>query len=490
MGIDHKGYQYCDGCGKTGRAVHRIYKDSEYCGACYKRDFIRAGCTTCSRTARVHRRASEPPRCRTCLNGDRRCVRCDRLTPIAGRVVPGGVACASCAVHFGTEAICSGCGKESRRLSSGRGEFEAGRLCNNCRNRRTHATCVYCGRHRLRAGTLGSGRMYCLDCGPEGEAQHLCPDCGEVQAGAGLGRCRACLNRDRLEREGRLAALTVSRAWVQQAIIEFAKWLCVQRPSDPKLPMLFQAHISFFERLDAAFEAPEALSAKAVLDNFLVAGLRKHLVPMSFMRAHFHFEISADQKTEHVERQRIDDILRTSKRCICLDDLIAYRNWLAETTRPVRTQRLYLSTAAGFLSTLKTTIANATDAQVRAYLTKTPGVRNNLSGFLRFLRNNQHATLSLPELDDLPNRQPESAKRLRKLLDRIEKLGADAPITLLESSISVAFGLALTDIRSGKWSAGIKDKQVVLHTAFESVKVPLELVNIVERWAEASKKQS
>lgn len=482
MGIDHKGHRYCDGCGKTGRAVHRIYKDSEYCGACYKRDFISVACTTCSGTARVHRRAPEPPRCRTCLNGERHCVRCDRLTPIAGRAVPGGVACPSCAVHFGTEAICSGCGKESRRLSSGKGEFEAGRLCNACQNKRTHATCVYCRRHRPRAGTLASGKAYCSDCGPEGGAQHPCPDCGEVQAGGGLGRCRTCLNRDSLEREGRLAALTVSRPWVQQAIVEFAKWLCKERPGDPKLRTLFQSHTPFFERLDAAFESPDALSATAMLDHYSVAGLRKHLIPMSFMRAHFNFQISADQKNEHVERQRIDDILRKSKRCVWLDDLIAYQNWLDENKRPLRTQRLYLSTAAGFLSTLKTKLAEATDTQVRAYLIKTPGVRNNLSGFLRFARKKQLATLTLPALDELPNRQPESAKRLRILLDRISKHDTEAPNALLERAVSVAFGLSPRELRTGGWFADASDNQVVLRNKAESLEVPQELVSIVERW--------
>lgn len=482
MGIDHKGHRYCDGCGRTGKPIHRVHKGNDYCAACYKRDFLRVDCTTCTGTARVHRRAPEPARCRTCLNSDRRCARCDRPVPIAGCAVPGGVACPSCAVHFRSEATCSGCGKQSRRLSSGKGEFETGRLCNVCQNKTTHATCTYCRRYRLRAGTLESGKAYCQECGAEGAARHHCPDCGEVQAGKGRGRCRACLNRERLLREGRLAALSLSRAWVQQAIVSFGDWLYAQRPNDPKLPKLFLAHVPFFERLEASFEEREALTAEKMLDHFSVAGLRKHLVPMSFMKAHFNFDIPANEKNKHAEHQRIEDILRRAKRCVWLDDLVAYRAWLTESERPVRTRRLYMSTAAAFLNTSKATLANATERQLRAFLVKSPGARNNLSIFLGFARDLQRATLILPSLDELPNHIPESAKRLRKCLTQIEKLGTDAPILLLERAISIAFGLAAQELSKGAWTTEAQNEKYALRNQNQVLEVPKELVSLVEQW--------
>lgn len=482
MGIDHKGHRYCDGCGRTGRPIHRVHKGNDYCAACYKRDFLRVGCTTCTGTARVHRRAPGPARCRTCLNSDRRCVRCERKVPVAGCKVPGGVACASCAVHFRTEATCSGCGKQSRRLSSGEGEFETGRLCNVCQNKTTHATCTYCRRYRLRAGSLESGKAYCQECGAEGAARHHCPDCGEVQAGKGRGRCRACLNRERLLREGRLAALSLSRAWVQQAIVSFGDWLYAQRPNDPKLPKLFLVHVPFFERLDAEFESHDSLTAEKVLDHFSVAGLRKHLVPMSFMRARFDLAISTDEKNRHVEHQRVEDIIRKAKRCVWLDDLVAYRVWLTESERPVRTRRLYLSTAAALLHTLKGALANATDQDLRAFLAKTPGARNSLGIFLGFARDKQRSTLFLPKLEELPNRLPEPAKQLRKLLERIDELGAEAPETLLERAISLAFGMTLKELEGGSWRADAKADEVVLFNERESLKVPPKLVSLVEHW--------
>lgn len=484
MGINHRQVPFCDVCGETVAKMHRIYKGSGYCGTCYKRDFVRVACITCDGSARVHKRATGPAVCGACERSARRCVRCEKPVPRAGCTVPNGVACASCAPYFRSEAPCGGCGVYSRRLSSCP-DLAEGRLCDTCRNRATHATCGHCRRYRVRAGVLASGAAYCATCGTDGVSSHACPDCGADQPGLGEGRCRACLNAYKLDQEASLAAHALNRDWAHQALLEFGRWLVRRQPDDPKLVGTFRRHIRFFERIDAAFPSHQAINPNELLDLFQVSGLRTHLLPMRFLGERFGIHVSDAEKGQHVEQARINDLLRRCKGSRWAADVAAYRDDLAERGRPLRTQRLYLATTVQLLTSARVDQpAQLNAGHLRAHLLKTPGSRNNLRPFLRFLRDAGYNELSLPSESSLPEADPREVKRLRGLLGRIERLGSDAPVPLLEQAIGAAFGLDPAVLRNDG-CAKVSGGQLLLCAVGEAHPVPAALASIVQRWEHA-----
>jgi hypothetical protein len=481
MGVDHRNVRYCDICGSTVAKMHRIFNGEGYCATCYKRLFKCTECTACGKNARIHVGAAGPALCGACRRIERTCVRCASPVPRAGCTVPGGVVCPSCSVHFRSEGACDGCGKVTQRLSSN-DSVDAGRLCESCRNRATHATCVHCRRYRARAGRLESGAWYCRVCGPDGNTTHQCPGCGGIQPGIGRGRCRACLNYARLLAEARLSAFGLSRDWAREALEQFAKWLLQRQPSAPRLLGVFRHHIPFFERVDAAFVDSAALNASELLDLFQVSGLRSHLLPTAFLEERFQLVVDDALKASHAERQRILELQRKCKRFEWCSDLNRYVDVLAENDSPVRTQRLYVSAAVSFmLGSGVDRVQQLSDLHLRAHLARTPGSRNSLGRYLKFLQLRGLSELRLPPRSGLPDALPRDAKQLRSLLKRIERLGMEAPAPLLERALSIAFGLRTSVLRSS-WTVEVADGRPTLRSGAETLIVPDLLADIARRW--------
>lgn len=355
--------------------MHRFHKGKGYCSCCYATEFVQVACGGCHGMARVHRRDTSSPRCGQCRRSVRACVRCGKPVPRAGiRIGTEAVACPSCAPNFRESEACSCCGRLTSRLTWGGEGNLVSRICEPCRNRPTHSTCAHCRRYRAVAGLMESGSPHCIDCGPSGVVWHECPGCGISIVGKGRGHCRSCLNHERLGREARLVAATLSGAWAIQLLEGFVSWLLRHDAASPKLPATLLSHTAFFVALDHAFDSSERLVAQAMLDLFSVQGLRRHLLPVRFLSETVGLEITDEEKAEHVETGRIAALIEAVEAQGCSEDFVRFNQWLILDGKPTRTRRLYLSTAARLSQSLGWIALSQLDqTMVDRYLSMNPG---------------------------------------------------------------------------------------------------------------------
>lgn len=476
--------RWCDNCGREVIKMHRIHKGKGYCSSCYATEFVQVPCAKCPEMARMHRRDVSVPLCGGCQRAGRACARCGKAVPKAGKRLDGeAVACPSCAPYFREKEPCSSCGRLSSKLTW-RGEGDLiWRVCEPCRIESSHATCVHCRRHRAVAGTSEAGAPYCIDCGPLGLTWHSCPGCGVSVAGKGRGRCRSCLNHDRLRHDARFVAATLSGSWSVELLNDFVSWLLEHDGGNPKLPAIMLSHAPFFASLDSAFDSPGRLGPQTMLDTFAVQGLRRHILPVRFLGERIGLEINAEAKAEHVESARIMAIIDAAEARGCSEDLVCFNQWMIQDLRPTRTRRLYMSAAARLIEAAGGVRLSKLDQDaVDRYLAKFPGRRNDVGPVLRFSRAVLGSETCLPPLSKPRVQQPKPVLQLRALLKKAEAAGDAAPLDLLERIIAVAMHIPPRDIRAGRWWPERRGRKWLVVSQTDSVASPPELHAIIERW--------
>lgn len=477
--------RWCDNCGRQVDKMHRLHKGKGYCAGCYASEFKPVPCTGCPGTARMHKRDSSVPLCGTCQRAGRACIRCGAPVPTAGKKVgDGAVACPSCAPHFRDKEPCWECGRESSRLVwSGEGDILT-RVCQPCSNVATHATCIYCRRHRLVAGRTDAGRAFCAQCGPSGEAWRCCPGCKQVVQGAGNGRCRSCITRDVLRREAQLIAVTLKGAWVVSLLNGFVGWLLERQSDHPQLPRVLRSHLPFFSSLDEGFSAQEHVVPQSLLDHFTAAGLRRHQLAARYTCDVLGVVITEEDKQEHVESARVAEILEKAQSAKWSDDLFHYNLWLIKADRPVRTRRLYLSAAAGLIRSAGVRcLLELNQQSLEQHIEMVPGTRASLSSVVRFARETLSHNIALPPRPAREAAEPRPVRRLRALLKAIENDGDRAAIDDLEGVISIALQIPLRSIRGKKWWPEKRGKRWHVVSKTEAIPCPSALQDVMSRWA-------
>lgn len=485
MGYDRKGKRFCDGCGRLIAKAHRRNHGDDYCATCYPRLFIRMPCRLCGELARFHRHVSEAERvCGTCARARRKCLRCGKALLRAAKRVAGGAVCASCAHYFTEKRPCPRCGRASSRLSRVPASAIDEPICDRCRNRLTHKTCSVCHRYRRVAGTLPDGKPYCSTCTPGISASHACPRCGAVIPGTGRGLCVACLNRERIVHETRLQELALSQPWARELYADFGGWLAAECPANRRLLAVLARHFGFFERLDAGCRSFDEVTGALLLDRVGVAGLRAHTLPMRYLRARHSITINAEEKTDHVERQRIRAILERSRPEPWGAVLERYSEWLEAKMARVRTRRLYLSTAAQFCRIESVAADGAcTSEHVQHFLKHQPGLRANLFRWNAFGKECLGCVAEIP-LVRRRRRNPRTVRDLAKLLSAVDAVGLDrAPVKLLERTIAKSFGYTVAAFLEHAWSVESHDARVWLCRPGKRLGVPAPLTPVVVAWA-------
>lgn len=486
MSIDAKGQRYCDECGRTIVNAHRLHKGADYCSSCYPRVFIPLPCARCARPTRTHRHATSEPICRQCERVTRKCLRCER--PVQGkaaRLVGRRPVCGSCAPYFLQPEPCAWCGVESVHLSRAPRLGVADKICSPCRNKLTHRSCGTCRRYRSVAGVLPNGKPHCEACTPGAEQVHACPGCGSIQAGSGQGRCTACLNRERIERDAAVQVLALERDWSRAAYLVFGQWLLEAQPNKPHLAKVFAGHFSFFARLDASVADPETLRGNGLLETFSVAELRKQLLPVRFLEAHLGASLDEAAKVEQVERSRITEKLLASRRAPYAAALKRYVDWLDGQATPTRTIRLYL-TAASQLCEIEGLgkSGQCSEDQLQHFLRRHPGARASLFRWLTFGRTVLGWEVTMPRRSSAKDRPPRTVRDLSVLMRKIEQVGLEqAPLQLLQRVIAKAFGFPVRRLAAGEWRVISRGEDIHISDAHESIRVPEPLRQLVETWA-------
>jgi hypothetical protein len=322
VSFDPKYGRHCDECGKALEAPYRRRGRFEYCRPCYQLVFIKAQCSLCEKSIRVHRWSNETHLCNKCSKTDRTCLRCGKLVPQAGMIVEGEPVCPSCSPYFREKRACANCGQLSSRLARQPSMGVHEPWCDSCRTKLTHTTCSICRRHRKTAGNLSDGRPVCKSCLPGVEESHACPDCGRVLAGTGFGRCRSCNNLKRIRHEVECGCITFQHEWVGDVYRLFGDWYHSRHPDNPTVVRTFKPHGNFFEELDRHFNEPSMVTPEGMLRVFGTDGLRRYLLSSRFLEQSLTIPMTTEQKLEHAERHRIQATIENAKGTV-YEELVA-----------------------------------------------------------------------------------------------------------------------------------------------------------------------
>lgn len=397
MSADPKYGRYCDHCGRTIVKATRIYKGSEYCPTCYKATFIKHTCEICGRVARVHKNESEPYRCSSCLRAARTCFRCEKPTPIAGKLIGEKAICPSCAPYFRNPERCTSCGKMSTRLSKPLFVGWENPICESCRSHITHATCVICGRYRPIAAHDENEKPRCKSCLPGQESNHQCPNCGSVVPGNGQGRCGPCITRSAIKIDANLISAKFEQPWVRSLWEAFVQSQDKHADTSSVTRRRISNSAGYFGLIDQRFNLPEQINAYSLATRIDSKTHRKYLLASRFVVAHLNLSDFPKARAEAIEWARIDAILASHEPEPFYPLLETFVDQLSKGVVRPKTLRMYLSAAAVFCT------GNGLNSdgpweqdQLETHLLDHPGQRANLFRFVSHCRSQYGWSVFMP----------------------------------------------------------------------------------------------
>lgn len=386
MSVDPRFGRYCDGCGRGITTAVRIHLGKDYCRSCYQVNFPRVPCPECQQPMRRHRHAADDTVCTTCVRSKRTCLRCGKFTPVAAKLVGQSAVCGACAVHFRDEKPCASCGKPSKRLSRALFTGLEDEICDPCRNRLTHATCATCHRYRPIA-TTEAGQSLCKACLPAQPVTHDCPQCGKAVAGAGIGRCRACLIQTSVQAEAAMVAAELEDEGVRALWHGFVATQLEDCTDDPKRVQQIAHAAGFFRLLDRAFEDVADIDAASLMQRIDGRQLRRYLLASRYVIQTLQLDL-LEERERAAEQRRTQAIIdrSTAKKGNVGATLRSYAEWLTAHGVAPRTARLYLRAAESFSQQVSFGNAGWTQDQLVRYLKKSPGHRASLTRFVSYCR--------------------------------------------------------------------------------------------------------
>lgn len=457
MSVDPKFGRYCDGCGRAIVNAVRIHRGKDYCRSCYQSNFVRAPCAVCQRSMRHHRHSTGEQVCDVCVRSTRTCLRCGRLTPIAGKLVGQSAVCNACAPYFRERRPCTSCGCLSSRLSRPAGLKNP--ICEPCRRRITHASCATCRRYRVVARWTDDDRPKCKDCAPEQQVTHPCPVCGAVVLGGGARRCRGCTNRTAISQHATLVAAGLEGEWSRILWGVFVAEQLSADPDNPRLKQKIEHSAEFFEQLDQRFEALSAVTTESMTGCFDSRFLRKHLLASRFVTEQLDLQDFAACRNSEAERRRYADILARAKNEKYGTLLAAYAEHLAEKRVAMRTARLYLRAAEAFCAHADVgPAAPWREERIIGYLRSAPGQGASLARFVTYCAKELGWDVRVPHKQlwkSASTTMATQVKELRKALRETDNVPSSALTTrevarVLSIALGVPAAQLLRDRDAGK----------------------------------------
>ena len=281
-----------------------------------------------------------------------------------------------------------------------------------------------------------------------------------------------------------MQALALERDWTRTAYTAFGEWLLLEKPDKPNLAKTFATHFHFFARLDSAVDRAQALQGDGLLQHFSVAELRKHVLPVRFLRGHVGVALDEVTKQEQVERSRIAEKLIALRREPCGPLLKRYVDWLDEKQMASRTMRLYL-TAASQLCRAEGLEENrpCREDQLQRFLRKHQGARASLFRWIAFCRTELSWDIEMPAPPSRKSGPPRTVRDLALLLAKIEATGLErAPMTVLQKTVAKAFGFSAKRLEIGKWTLETQGNELYLSDAMDTVRVPASMRELITTW--------
>lgn len=446
MSIDPKFGRYCDECGKTISSAVRIHQGKDYCRSCYASTFVKAACTKCHGSMRIHRHATTPAVCNVCIRSERTCLRCGRFILVAGKLVGSGAVCNSCAPHFREKQLCSSCGRLSSRLSRPLFAGIQDSMCDSCRSKLTHATCSICNRYRPIQGQDRTDRPHCSDCAPGEPITHQCPDCGSTVNGGGLGRCIPCINARAIRRDAEMTSARLERDWTRKLWSAFVEDQIDLGVKSPGMRKRIANAAEFFVELEQVFPSQENINGSAFAERIDSKMHRKYLLASRFLVTYLHLEAFDESREIATERRRTEDILARNKSELFHGLLEEFAAQLARERTALRTVRLYLRAAEVFCVNAYATEATPwSESALVAHLKHFPGSANSLSRFVSHCKVRYGWDVQMPEKAKWKDPTQKTKKTLTvvKAALRHTSLGSvhEMPLRAVTRLLSAAMGV-------------------------------------------------
>lgn len=382
----------CDGCGKPCLHFHRRYKEKRYCQSCYQLFFRKRACPSCGRTVRLY--VEEPGALCSDCEKKKPCVRCGRVGYRLGKFTRYGPVCSVCVRWFGEMKTCSRCGKPSRfpgRVTRA-GIDEP--VCPACA-RENHARCQMCTRWRLLKKNA-QGLLVCRRCELFGYIR--CEKCQEWMP-AGYGRkCEQCYWQGLFEKRQMVNEALFTRMITRKSYLSFCRWL-----KDEKGVRLAAMHLNRYATLFVECEKHHLNPTDwmSLTTCFSPGQLRRY----PFLERWYLYQgnqcATGAFKKEKGEAYSLSKKLQQCGASVShqlLNDYYAFLNDKVTSGRmAVRSCRMALH-AAWSLMNVCTLFCHQLPLKgdVKRYLQKAPGQRNNLQGFISYLNIHHGTALQLP----------------------------------------------------------------------------------------------
>lgn len=382
----------CDGCGKPCSHFHRRYKEKRYCQSCYQLLFRKRECPSCGRTVTLY--VEDPGALCSDCEKKKPCVRCGRVGYRLGKFTRYGPVCSVCVRWFGEMKTCSRCGKPSRFLGRVTRTGITEPLCPACA-RKDHARCQMCTRYRLLKKNA-QGMLVCRRCEQFGSVK--CEHC-QGWMPAGYGRiCEQCYWQSLFDKRLTVNGALFTRTITRERYFSFCRWL-----KDEKGVRLAAMHLN---RYSALFMASE----KHHLDPADWMSLTTYFSPGELRRYPFleRWYLSQGNQcaTEKFKKENAEACYLSKKLQQCgasvshrlLTDYYAVLDEKIKSGRmTVRSCRMALHTAWSLMNVCSLSCHQLPlMGDVKRYLRKAPGQRNNLQGFISYLNIHHGTALQLP----------------------------------------------------------------------------------------------
>jgi len=408
MGMESK--LGCDECGRQMIRAHRHYRGHRYCATCYAREFKPRACSRCGCVARLLR-SEETAVCRKC-DSDQPCVRCGKTDYAIGKLTDYGPVCNACSPYFRKPENCESCGTLSHRLARSSRLGHDLRVCPKCIIV-DHATCRACHRHRLLRPDV-NGHLLCEKCHQFGEIP--CAQCQQPMPAGYGSRCERCYWSELLGKRLRMGCTAFSTQIMADHFTVFGQWL-LAHAGEAKAAQTIHRYLKFF--CDIEKQWADIPDYRALLGLFGTAKLRRVLLPMRWMAGSGLVVIDEVAKTEDSERRRIaviqERFVPGSTQRVLLDGYLEMMyGRLKDEKTTLKSIRLALTPAATLLGVTAENFQNGLPNQksLDIYLSKKPGQRAAISGFVGYLREAHDVDIELSSASS-----SEAKRRRRKSLE-------------------------------------------------------------------------
>lgn len=390
----------CDECGRSIVKAHRNYKGHRYCATCYAREFKKRECTRCGNVARILK-SHTVAICQKC-EYDGPCLRCGKEKYSMGKITAYGPVCNACSVYFRNEEPCEVCGVPSKRLTKSSELGHDRRVCPRCVTV-NYGTCQACRRHRKLKPRDDDGLLVCKKCYQLGEI--TCLECNELMPAGFGGQCENCYWRSVLKKRITINCAAFNSSMMAEHFKLFGQWL-LTRVGEKKAAQTLNRYLAFFCDIESHWD--DIPDYGKLLNHFGTTKLRRSLLPMRWMEETGLVITDEASKAEDSERRRItaiqEKLALSSPERVLLDSYLKQLLVRLENSKTtLRSIRLALTPAAALLCVDSTTNhpkGFPNQENINNYLSKKPGQRAAISGFVRYLRNVHNTKIELPSATD------------------------------------------------------------------------------------------